>query len=631
VPEINRTTFRELSTDEQIRALRGTRVERTFVVERAAVNEERRTVALSLSSELPYERWWGIEILDHTAASIVADRLGMGAPLLVGHDPADQVGVIESYQITGKKLRVVARFGRSARAQEIFNDVVDGIRQNTSVGYVIHDLQIEDKNTDPPTYRVTSWEPFEGSLVPIPADPTVGVGRSLQGDNAMSEENHQTRSERIASKNENPEAARIKGLLLLGDEYRDHRGPEVARKLIDEGGSVDMFLAQMRENMRTVPLATAQPAEFPGSPPISAAPSRMAAGSSRALWAFGETRREQEQNAYAAGQHLRATLLGNEQAKRWCMDHGMIRAAGGGVLSDGGAVVPTEMSNAVINLRENYGVARQECRVIPMNSDSLIVPRREGGLTSYYIGENAELTKSQVNWGQVQLTPKKLGILSLFSNELGEDAVIPFAAWLADEAALAFAEAEDDAWLNGDGTSTYGGMQGVLSHIVDGTHTAGAVDATSGHNLLGEIDATDIENLMAALPAYALPRAKFYTSAGGNALVFQRLIQAAGGLTMGDVINGPSRMSYLGHPIVISQKMPGSASTDYTNLPMILFGDMSLAAMLGSRRDISIKVDESRYLEYDQTAVRATERYHIVVHDLGDNTTGGPVVALIGN
>jgi phage head maturation protease len=101
---------------------------------------------------------------------------------LVGHDTADQVGVVESFEITAdKKLRILARFGRSARAEEIFRDVLDGIRRNASVGYIIHDLVLEKQEEDVATYRVTDWEPLEGSIVAVPADPTCRRGPRARG------------------------------------------------------------------------------------------------------------------------------------------------------------------------------------------------------------------------------------------------------------------------------------------------------------------------------------------------------------------------------------------------------------------------------------------------------------------
>ena len=165
----------------------GDKLDRAFLVKREAINVEARTVELAFSSEAPYERWWGIEILDHNASSIDLTRLNSHANLLCDHDTRDVIGVVESVSIGLDKVgRAVVRFGKSARAEEVFQDVVDGIRKNVSVGYMINEAVLEAVTGDPgeddaeDTYRVTSWTPFEISLVSVPADFKVGVGRSAE-------------------------------------------------------------------------------------------------------------------------------------------------------------------------------------------------------------------------------------------------------------------------------------------------------------------------------------------------------------------------------------------------------------------------------------------------------------------
>lgn len=157
-----------------------TRQFRSVSFERKAVDADARTIEFALSSELPYPRWWGIEVLSHDGSHVRLGRLNGGKhPLLVDHNPRDQVGVIEKAWLDpDKKLRCLARFGNSARANEIFQDVKDGIRSLVSVGYEIHGLRLLKASEDEDdTYLVDDWEPFEGSIVSIPADPTVGIGR----------------------------------------------------------------------------------------------------------------------------------------------------------------------------------------------------------------------------------------------------------------------------------------------------------------------------------------------------------------------------------------------------------------------------------------------------------------------
>ena len=153
---------------------------RELKIERKAIDEESRTVELAFSSEEPYERSFGIEVLDHEQGSADLSRLHNGAPLLVNHDPNDQIGVVENARVDDDKVgRATVRFGKSERAQEIFGDVSDGIRRLVSVGYQVKQVDKAERDKDGlATYRVSSWMPLEISLVAVPADPTVGVGRS---------------------------------------------------------------------------------------------------------------------------------------------------------------------------------------------------------------------------------------------------------------------------------------------------------------------------------------------------------------------------------------------------------------------------------------------------------------------
>lgn len=152
---------------------------RAAVFERATVDKEARTAELAFSSEAPVERWWGVEILGHDAGEIDDSFIGSGtAPLLMDHNARDLVGVVQSVSLgADRKMRATVRFGRSARAEEIMQDVADGIRSNISVGYELLELRlIAEEKGKPPVYRCR-WRPLEVSLVSIPADPNVGVGR----------------------------------------------------------------------------------------------------------------------------------------------------------------------------------------------------------------------------------------------------------------------------------------------------------------------------------------------------------------------------------------------------------------------------------------------------------------------
>jgi len=147
--------------------------------DRETLKTDDRTVELSFSSEEPYERYFGWETLDHSPKSVRLARLNEGGAVLVDHNTRDMVGVIEKAWIgPDRKGRALVRFGKSTRAEEILTDVTDGIRRNCSVSYDVHKMILEKSEGDVDYYRVTDWEPLEVSLVSVPADMTVGVGRS---------------------------------------------------------------------------------------------------------------------------------------------------------------------------------------------------------------------------------------------------------------------------------------------------------------------------------------------------------------------------------------------------------------------------------------------------------------------
>lgn len=153
------------------------------IIHRAAevvsIDEEARTVELAFSSEAPVVRWFGEEVLSHDPAHVRLGRLSDGAALLWNHNWDDQRGVVESVRIDGdRKGRALVRFGTSVAAEELWQDVKGKIKRHVSVGYFIHAMQLVEVVDDLERWLITDWEPYEISIVSVPADVTVGVGRS---------------------------------------------------------------------------------------------------------------------------------------------------------------------------------------------------------------------------------------------------------------------------------------------------------------------------------------------------------------------------------------------------------------------------------------------------------------------
>lgn len=420
------------------------------------------------------------------------------------------------------------------------------------------------------------------------------------------------------------ESTKVVALLDQADGYESHAKAIEAKEALSTrlSGAVDGL---------TKPQLRIAPDSVPGHAEIvkvvGKAPWDKIRSSGKLVAFMGADARE---NAYKAGRWIQAAIFGNHEAAQWCSEHGVGIGAAMGETSNaaGGLFVPDELTNAIIDLRETFGLARRECRVASMSSDSQLIPRRAGGVTAYAVGENLEITKSDASFNQVELNARKWAALTLISNELMEDAVIDMADWVAQEMAHAFAEKEDDALFNGDGGADFHGINGIRNKIVDGTHTTGAVDATSGDDQFGELIGSDFAALTGVIPSWAVANAKWYISSQGYALSMLRLMEAAGGNTMTTIADGIG-LSYLGFPVVLTPKMP-TVSTALNNVAMVVFGDMRQSVTFGDRRGFRMAVLRERYAEFDQTGVVATERMDINVHELGDNTNAGGLVALIG-
>ncbi len=153
--------------------------ELAFEVRAGSVDDKSRTVELTFSSEEPYQRWWGTEILDHSATSIRFDRLNAGGALLMDHDSRDQVGVVERAWLKGRKGYAT----RSLRSPRPARRRFSRMSKTASAcwwrrGYRIRELVLEKSSDGEETYRATDCgTPYEISTVAVPADSSVGVGR----------------------------------------------------------------------------------------------------------------------------------------------------------------------------------------------------------------------------------------------------------------------------------------------------------------------------------------------------------------------------------------------------------------------------------------------------------------------
>ncbi len=172
--------MRQRSTAGPTLGQRHTRAVRFLSTQTAKVDEATRTIQFPFSSENPVERWFGDEVLSHDPQAADFSRLNDAAPLLFGHNSDDVIGVVESAQILpDRRGYCTVRFAKTPRGDEIVAMVNDGILRNVSFAYRVDQYApAEDADGDNDCYIATKWMAYEISFVSIPADQSVGVGRS---------------------------------------------------------------------------------------------------------------------------------------------------------------------------------------------------------------------------------------------------------------------------------------------------------------------------------------------------------------------------------------------------------------------------------------------------------------------
>lgn len=248
--------------EDEERVDRADLVMRTHYMEEKAIDSDNRTVRVGVSSEEPVKRSFGMEVIDHSRESMNLDFLNSGrAPLLMDHDMERQIGVVESVELDedARRLRARVRFGKGDRASEVFDDVVDGIRQNISVGYRV-DGRVEREDDGEDIVRVATT-PMEISIVSIPADQSnlVGVGRAnsepLSATIRTDEEKPMSEIDMDAVRQEAAKAARkdAKDIMSLA---RKHNKADLGEDAIGRGVSIDEFRGELLQAIENQPLDT---------------------------------------------------------------------------------------------------------------------------------------------------------------------------------------------------------------------------------------------------------------------------------------------------------------------------------------------------------------------------------------
>lgn len=464
------------------RALPKGRTERALQVERAAINEEARTATLAFASETPYERYWGIEILDINPTAMRQGRLRSGANLLVDHDTRDVVGVIESVEVGADRVaRATVRFGKSARAEEVWQDVRDGIRRNVSVGYMIHKAQLVETKDGVETYRVTDWEPYELSMVSVPADPTVGVGRSLDAGTdaqdlpaaaraAATEPEPQPSKEHIMSDVTTAVAERNHAAEISKIAKTLPGGAEMALDAIQRGLTTEEFQREAIEKLSSKPMPTADigldKRETKRYSMMRAINALANPGDAAAQRAAAFERECSEAVSAKLGKQARGFMVPTEVQKR---DLNVTTATAGGNL------VATDLlgGSFIDALRNAMVIDRMGTRMLTGLVGNIAIPRLSGTGTAYWVAENTAPTESDQTIAQVTMSPKTVGAFTDISRRLLLQSSIDVEAMVQNDLATILGLAIQQAAINGSGASNQ--PSGILTRV-----TASVIGGANG-------------------------------------------------------------------------------------------------------------------------------------------------------
>lgn len=568
----------------------GSRVERSLSVERAMVDAEARTVELAFASETPYDRWWGTEILDCAQTSIRLGRLVAGGPLLMDHDSRDHVGVIESVQIGADRVcRAVVRFGKSARAEEVFQDVLDGIRRNVSVGYMIHEAKLVETSEDKDIYRVTDWEPFEVSIVSVPADASVGVGRSADEESPVEVieqpdpvEDNETEAEsteeikstqgvitmsdinidQIRADAVKEEQKRASEIQAMGEHFARFGADKIAAECLRNGDTVEATRAKIMEKIGAQAMPTA---EIGLSEKEARSFSFMRAINALAnpgdRKAQAEAAFERECSDAFAGKNGRSAqgFFVPVEVQRRDLEVSTANS------STGGKLVATDLVSFIDALRNKMVVTSLGAQMLSGLVGSIAIPRQTAGATAYWVAESGAPTESQQTIDQVTMNPKTVGAFTDISRKLMLQSSIDVEAFVRNDLATVLALAIDLAAINGSGSNNQ--PTGILA-------TSGIGSVAGGTNGAAPTLANMIDLETAVSVANADVGSLAYLT---NAKVRGKLKQTFKNATYGDVpVWGDGNMIN-GYNAAVSNQVPSNLTKGTASgvCSAVLFGNFA--------------------------------------------------------
>lgn len=602
-----------------------------------------------VSSETPVSRWYGEEVLSHTDGAIRTDRLGRGAVMhLFNHDVDDPRGVVEGFRLQGKRLWVDVKLFKTAKAEELAS-MIDGGFRNVSLLYAIH---VTEEDVKKHRYTHTDWEPYEVSSVTIPADATVGIGRSQErsgqfalrrvviADESSRESIESTtaqpaehRSKAVEKDTTAPagesaeqkaqresaelaarvaaaggdsgvralEAERVQGINNLCDG--NNIAPNIRARWITAGTSMtkvsEELMAILQERSKNNPTSQAEIGLNEKEAKQFSIRNAILATASQNWTQAGF---EAEASA-AVAKRLGKTPEPNkffipyEVQKRAIADplkalaHALMkRDLTVGTPGAGGYLVGTENMGFIELLRNTAVVYNMGATRLAGLKDNVTIPKQSAAATAYWLATEAtQITESQPTFVQVAMSPKNIGGYTEISRQLLLQSDPSAESLVMADLAAIVALAIDLAALNGSGAS--GQPLGILQ-----TSGIGSVTGTS-------LDFADIIEFMTDVFAgnALAPSSGFVTTGGVAGLLMQRVkfSGTASPIWEGGLPNG----SIQGHRAMASNQVPSAT---------MLFGDFA-KTVIGEWGVLEIEVNPFANFQAGIIGVRAMASVDVCV------------------
>lgn len=596
------------------------------------VSEDGRSIEFPFSSEYPVARYFGNEVLQHDERSVDLARLNDSAPLLFNHDPDKVIGVVERAWIDGKAKRGYAavKFSRNAFAQEVLADVKDGVLRNVSFGYAINEMEQRGSGD----FVATSWAPYEVSVVSIPADPTVGVGRSLETDPAASAASPTPETEpevpmentpdisavraEAAAEAAKAERTRISGITALTEK---HGMVDLGRQLIEGGRSLDEARAAVLEKIGAKPVETVAPVEMASQERASYS---LTAGIRAMLtgdWSSREAGLVRELSSEVEKSGISKTTERSFFVPFSALNQRATYVTSGA--STGGNLVATDLlaDDFIEFLRNNALMLQLGVRTMPGLVGNVAIPRRSGVASTYYLStQTTAITQSESTFDQVTMSPKNLAALSKYSRQTLLQGTPGIEELVRRDLTDGINLAIDLGILNGSGSS--GQPTGIMQ-----TSGIGSVAMGTNGGAITVEKVVDLES--------AVMQANGVVNAANVAYLTNYKVSAAlkklraGGSTTGDgpfLVNdqlnaigrGPTPANLNGYPLALTNQVPSTLTKGSSSgvCSALVMGDFSQAMVgfWGNGLEITVG-EESDDFAKALTSVRGIVTYDVAVRD----------------